>query len=126
MENKCSPAFAYRKFLNEPKDNYPVTTFCIEEGLGIYSEDYLTNMGSTAADYHKFLSGAEFDEIDTTKHQHIDFDKALIQFKDIVKSYMIVGQRSTGEGAKVTWNADGTEKQLDADAEAEAEAESEA
>ena len=126
-ENNDTPAFAYRKFLNEPKDNYPVTTFCIEEGLGIYSEDYLTSKGLNAADYYNFLSGRELDESNNKKYQKIDFDKTMIRFRDIVKSYKIIGQNANGNGAMTNWRANtGAKNEAEADAEADPDAEADA
>ena len=123
-ENNDTPAFAYRKFLNEPKDNYPVTTFCIEEGLGIYSEDYLTSKGLTTADYYNFLSGRELDESSNIKYQKIDFDETMIKFRDIVKSYKIIGQKANGNGAMKNWRANtGVKNEAEADVDAEADAE---
>ena len=85
LENNDAPAFAYRKFLDSPKDNYAVTTFCVEDGLGVFDEAYLADVGYSAEDYYAFLSGKEVDETNRTKLQQIDFDKSMIKFEDVVK-----------------------------------------
>ena len=105
LENNDAPAFAYRKFLDAPKDNYAVTTFCVEDGLGVFDEEYLADLGYSAKDYYAFLSGTELDETNKTKLQKIDFDKSMMKFEDIVKSFKIIGQNATGGGAMLTWKA---------------------
>ena len=107
LKNEDAPFFSYKKFLDTPMDPYPVFTFCLEEGDGIYDEEYLSSMGFTGKDYQSFLSGNDsIDQTNQTKLNQLDFNNAMIKFETIVSKYMIIGQNSSGGGAMVSWMAD--------------------
>ena len=105
FKNNDSPVFAYTRFLDKAKDNYPVFTFCIEEGAGIYREDNLESLGLTGMEYQNFLSGKNVDKANETRLHEIDFDSTMLQLEKIVPSFKIIAQNATGGGEMVTWKA---------------------
>ena len=106
MENNDAPVFAYKRFLNTPRDSYPVFTFCLEEGDGIYDEQYLSPFGLNGSKYQGALLGEKIDKMNETNLYDIDFDKTMMKFEDIATSFTVIAQNATGNGEMLTWTAD--------------------
>lgn len=101
--NNCVPFLVYKKFYQSPSDIYPVFTFCLEKGIGMYDSDFLEKLGANASDYQEFLTGGYADDATESKMKEIDFNETMIKFQNIGLMYKTIWQNSSGGTAKQVW-----------------------
>ena len=58
FQNNDAPVYAYKRYMDTSRDMYPVFTFCIENGVGMYNENYLNSFGINGTEYQKFFKSA--------------------------------------------------------------------
>ena len=105
FQNNDTPVYAYKRFMETNRDNYPVFTFCIENRVGMNNQDYLNNFGINGTEYQRFLKGEKVDAIKEVKFITIDFDKSVIKVGDLLIKFKTIGQNTSGGGDVKNWIA---------------------